>query len=76
MAIELPEELLQLQRAAVEAQAAATAGEYSTEAWRPWLDAAEALQAAVTEHARETGQSRFDVEATLKKAVLHPALDA
>lgn len=72
MAIELSDELLRLQRAAVEARETATAGTYNAEAWRPWLEAADALQAAVTEHAATTGQNRYDVETALKKAVLHP----
>ncbi|MFJ7070195.1 hypothetical protein [Streptomyces sp. NPDC101115] len=72
MAIELTDELIQLQRAAIEAQKTATAGPYSAEAWRPWLEAADQLQAAVTAHAKATSQNRFDVETALKKAVLHP----
>ena len=71
MAIELSDELIQLQRAAVEAREMATAGAYSAEAWRPWLEAANQLQAAVTAHAEATGQNRYDVETTLKRTVLH-----
>lgn len=42
------------------------------EAWRPWLDAAEVVQAAITAHADATGQNRYEVEAALKKLVRHP----
>ena len=76
MAIELSDELIQLQRAAVEARETATAGAYSAEAWRPWLEAADQLQAAVTAHANATGQNRYDVETALKRTVLHPELAA
>ncbi|GGU90874.1 hypothetical protein GCM10010275_29800 [Streptomyces litmocidini] len=72
MPIELSDELIQLQQAAVDAQREATASPYSAEAWRPWLTSAEACQEAVTTHAKATGQPRFEVEAELKLAVLHP----
>lgn len=68
MAIELSDELIQLQRAANQAREAATAGPYSSEAWRPWREAAEALQAAVVEHAKATGQNRYEVEMAVKLA--------
>jgi hypothetical protein len=35
-------------------------------AWRSWRDLARDVQAAVTEHAQEQGQSRHEVEAVLK----------
>ena len=75
VAIELSDDLIQLQRDAVEAQREATAGAYSAEAWRPWLEAAEKLHAAVTAHAEATEQNRYEVEAALKKVVLHPESD-
>ncbi|WP_409468412.1 hypothetical protein [Streptomyces sp. HC307] len=37
-------------------------------AWRAWRDLARDVQAAVTEHAKEQGQSRYEVEAALRKA--------
>ena len=73
MAIELSDELIQLQRAANQARERALAGPYSREAWRPWLEAADALQAAVTEHATATGQDRHKVEQAAKDAVREPA---
>jgi hypothetical protein len=42
-------------------------------AWQAWLDAARDVQAAVTEHAKEQGTARTQVEADVKKAVRHPA---
>lgn len=41
-------------------------------AWRAWRDLARDVQTAVTEYAREQGQSRQEVEADVKKAVRHP----
>ena len=67
MAIELTDELLELQRAANRAHAEATAGGYSAEGWEPWMQAAERVQAAVTEHAEATGQNRYDVEQEVKR---------
>lgn len=66
--IELTDELIQLQRAANTARETATAGTYSAEAWRPWSDAVDVVQAAVTEHAKATGQNRYEVEMAVKKA--------
>ncbi|MFD3523854.1 hypothetical protein [Streptomyces sp. NPDC058653] len=66
--IEIPDDLLDLQRAAEGARRAATAGSYSPEVWRPWLDAAEAVQRAVTEHAAAFGVSRYELEMAVKKA--------
>ncbi|MGW7498614.1 hypothetical protein ACWGKA_30590 [Streptomyces luteogriseus] len=42
-------------------------------AWQAWLDAARDTQAAVTEHAKEQGTARTQVEADVKQAVRHPA---
>lgn len=68
MAIELTPDLIELQRAANAAREAATSETYTTEGWRPWLKAAEAVQAAVTAHAAATGQDRYEVEQALKTA--------
>lgn len=73
MAIELTDELLELQRAADEAGRAATAGPYSAGAWLPWRAAAETVQAAVTKHAATNGLNRFELEAALRRVVRHPA---
>lgn len=69
MAIEPPAELIQLQRAADRAREEALAQPYSREAWRPWLDAAEAVQAGVTEHAAAAGDvNRYELEKAVKNA--------
>lgn len=73
MAIELTDELIQLRRTADEARARALVGPYSREAWRPWLEAADVLQAAVTDHAKASGQDRHKVEQGVKDAVREPA---
>lgn len=70
------ENLINLCRAAVEAQRAATAVPYSEDGWAPWMKAAETFQAAVTAEAKETGEGRFKLEQAAKKAVLHPEPDA
>lgn len=41
-------------------------------AWRAWRDLARAVQSAVTEHAREQGTARNEVEADVKTAARHP----
>ncbi|MGW5291441.1 hypothetical protein [Streptomyces bacillaris] len=67
------ENLINLCRAAVEAQRAATSEPYTQERWAAWLEAAEAFQRAVVEEAgREPKQSRLELEQAAKKAVLHP----
>ncbi|MFI9339991.1 hypothetical protein ACIG0D_01745 [Streptomyces sp. NPDC052773] len=45
------------------------------DAWTSWRDAADAVQAAVTEHAQEQGAARHQVEADVKKAARHPEPD-
>ncbi|MEU2487012.1 hypothetical protein ABZ593_20690 [Streptomyces sp. NPDC012617] len=72
MAIELTDELIQLERAALDAQAVATSPSPPAGAWTAWREAAQAVQRAVTEHAAATEESRVDVEMALKKAVRHP----
>jgi hypothetical protein len=67
------EHLIQLCRAAVEAEREATSKPYTKEDWAPWLAASEAFQRAVTEEAG--GGDRFALEQAAKKAVLHPAPD-
>ncbi|MER8234559.1 hypothetical protein [Streptomyces sp. NPDC094049] len=62
MAIELTDELIMLEtRAWEEMQARALT-----------VDTATAVQAAITEHAKATGQSRYDVEMELKFRVRNP----
>jgi hypothetical protein len=76
VAIELSDELIQLQRAANAARERATAGTYSSEAWQPWLDAVEKVQAAFVGHAAATGQDRYQVEMATKLAARQPVDEA
>ncbi|WP_432008756.1 hypothetical protein [Streptomyces bacillaris] len=70
------ENLIQLCRAAVEAERAATSEPYTKERWAVWMEAAEAFQrAVVAEAAQEPKQSRYKLEQAAKKAVLHPEAD-
>ncbi|MFI9621518.1 hypothetical protein ACIG8S_21645 [[Kitasatospora] papulosa] len=62
MAIELTDELIALETAAWAEQ----------QDNRLTVATAAAVQAAVTAHAQATGQSRYDVEAALKRRVRHP----
>ncbi|MGA5208020.1 hypothetical protein [Streptomyces variegatus] len=43
-------------------------------AWRDWRDLAGDVQAAVTDHAKEQGVPRHQVEADVKRAARHPDL--
>lgn len=65
--IELSDDLIRLQRAAAAAYEDAMREGYSAEAWAPWLEAAEAVQAAVTAHSIETKQNRYEVEMAVKR---------
>lgn len=61
MAIELNDELIELERAAWAEQ----------QENRLTVDTAAKVQAAITAHAEATGQSRYAVERELKRAVRH-----
>ncbi|WP_255951530.1 hypothetical protein [Streptomyces odontomachi] len=62
MAIELPDDLIELERSAwTEIQAGTLT-----------LETAAAVQARVTVVAAELGENRYDVEQALKRAVRHP----
>ena len=66
------DDLINAERAVLEAHGAVKGVPYSAEAWRPWFDAAVAFQAKVSEYAREQGTDRVSVEMDVKKAVRHP----
>ncbi|MFE6829237.1 hypothetical protein ACFVFJ_44280 [Streptomyces sp. NPDC057717] len=96
MTIELPDDLVEQQRAATKehvkllelqercthpegTETAVPARDWPEEqraAWdaqqKRWADLLPGLHAAVTAHAKASGQSRYDVEMALKKHVLHP----
>lgn len=63
-----PEPLIELQRAANAAQAAATAEGYTREAWQPWIDAAAAVHEAIRLHAAAEGLNRYELEMAVKAA--------
>ncbi len=67
------DDLINAERAALEAHDAVKGVPYSREAWKPWFDAAAAFQAKVTEYAKEQGADRVSVEMDVKKAVRHPS---
>lgn len=67
------DDLINLERDAVEAYEVARTLDYSAEAWKPWLDAAAAFHAAVTAYAKQEGKDRMSVEMDVKKTVRHPA---
>nr|WTB35174.1 hypothetical protein OG781_42075 [Streptomyces sp. NBC_00830] len=73
MAIDIPEDLISLERSAVAEQRKAITEPYTEEVWAPWREAAAAFQAAVTAHAEAAGVSRYELEMAVKRAVLHPA---
>ncbi|MFJ2110662.1 hypothetical protein ACIOEX_01815 [Streptomyces sp. NPDC087850] len=66
--IEIPGDLLALQRVANAAHREAVRQGYSPEGWRPWLDAAQRVRQAVTEHAAAATVSRYELEMAVKKA--------
>ncbi|MGW3867208.1 hypothetical protein ACWEDZ_37980 [Streptomyces sp. NPDC005047] len=41
-------------------------------AWRAWRDLARDIQAAVTAHAKDQGEKRYNIEAAVKKQARHP----
>ncbi|WP_189786757.1 hypothetical protein [Streptomyces capitiformicae] len=41
-------------------------------AWKNWRALADTIQAAVTEHAKDGGKLRFDVEAAVRTKARHP----
>ncbi|OLZ69507.1 hypothetical protein AV521_18540 [Streptomyces sp. IMTB 2501] len=69
------DDLINAQRAAVEANEAAKGVPYSAEAWKPWFDAAADFQAKVMEYAKTEGKDRVSVEMDVKKAVRHAAVE-
>ncbi|MCG0066284.1 hypothetical protein L0F81_23835 [Streptomyces tricolor] len=71
--MDLPDDLIALERAAEEQRAKLVGldGEEYEAQRRAWREAAAAVQAAITDHATASGQSRYDVEMAVKRAVRH-----
>ena len=66
------DDLINSERAVVEAHEAVKGKPYSGEAWKPWFDAAAEFQAKVTAYAKAEGTDRVTVEMDVKKKVRHP----
>ncbi|MET9904725.1 hypothetical protein [Streptomyces sp. NPDC006446] len=68
--MDIPDELISLERTAEQerARVAGLAGEEYDAQWKAWREASAAVQAAITAHAAESGESRYDVEQALKRA--------
>ncbi|MFZ3569444.1 hypothetical protein ACNYS0_21060 [Streptomyces sp. BH034] len=75
MAIELPDDLINLQRAADDEgrKLAHLDGDDLAKQREVWFDAAAKAQAAVTAYARDAALNRFDVEKQLRQATRHPS---
>ncbi|WP_063735635.1 hypothetical protein [Streptomyces sp. RTd22] len=73
--MDIPDRLIALQQTADDERAKLTGldGDEHSAQWRRWFDAAATVQAAVTDHAREAGLSRSELEAAVKRAVRHPS---
>lgn len=67
------DDLINLERAAVEANDAVKGLPCSAEAWKPWFNASVEFQAKVTAYAKAEGKDRVSVEMDVKKAVRHSA---
>lgn len=65
------EDLVQLERSAVDAHDRYLTTDQAAPARQAWIDAAAAFQAAVTEYAAAEGESRVQVEMRVKKTVRH-----
>lgn len=76
--MDIPDRLIDLQKAADAeyTKLAGLIGEEREAQWKRWFEAAAASQAAVTEHAKEAGLNRYELEAAVKKAVRHPDPEA
>ncbi|WP_317447149.1 hypothetical protein [Streptomyces collinus] len=74
---EVPDELIRLERSAEEERArlAGLTGAAYDAQWRRWREASDAVQAAITAHARESGAGRREVEQATKRAVRHTQED-
>ncbi|WP_413102205.1 hypothetical protein [Streptomyces sp. Inha503] len=72
--MDIPDRLIELQTAADAEQAklSGLVGDEHAAQWASWFTAAATVQAAITEHAKEAGLNRFELEAAVKKSVRHP----
>lgn len=68
MATEWTDDLVKLQQRLFEEEAKAKAAPYSAEVWAPWLEAAQAVDAAITQYAKDADQNRLDVASAIRRA--------
>ena len=68
-----PDDLIRLQRAALTAQDETVREGYTPEGWRPWVEAAAAVQNAISERAAEAGVNRVELEMAVKQAAREAA---
>ncbi|MFI2761370.1 hypothetical protein ACH5A3_21250 [Streptomyces echinatus] len=75
--MDIPDDLIALERAAEEQRAklAGLGGEEREAQLRAWREAAQAVQAAIADHAASSGQPRYELEMAVKKAVRHAEED-
>lgn len=75
--MEIPDQLITLERAAEteRAKLAGLTGDEFEMQWQRWLEAAVAVQAAITEHAKAADVNRYELEMAVKKAVRHSDQD-
>ncbi|MFJ3233974.1 hypothetical protein [Streptomyces sp. NPDC086787] len=74
---DIPDDLIMLERCAEEARAhlAGLTGEKYEAQWHAWRAASEALRAAITERARETGEQLPELEQAVQRAARHAQED-
>ncbi|MET9483619.1 hypothetical protein [Streptomyces sp. NPDC006638] len=75
MAIEITDDLVGLQQKALGEEAKARSVPYSVSAWAPWLRAAQEVDAAITEYAKEKNKNRMDVAIAVRKAAVEAMAD-
>ena len=68
------ETLTDLARAVLVTGVEATSVPYTAEGWKPWREAAESFQAAVTVEAAAAGVNRYELEMAAKQAARKPAV--
>lgn len=75
--MDIPDDLIALERTAEEerARCAGLDGAEFEAQRRAWRMAATAVQAAITEHAKAAGVSRYELEMAVKAAVRHGSED-
>ncbi|MEV8032252.1 hypothetical protein [Streptomyces sp. NPDC086182] len=75
--MDLPDDLINLERDAEDARArmAGLAGAERDAQRVAWREASAAVQAAITAHAKATGENRMTVEMAVKKVVRHETED-